>query len=60
MDSKNRTVIVKGTWILARRSTEVKITIISLSEKVLSGITVVHPRCLAEMRGRMKMPEGDQ
>ena len=51
---------MKGTWILARRSTEVKITIISLSEKVLSGITVVHPRCLAEMRGRMKMPEGDQ
>ena len=62
MDSENRKVLGKGTWTLASRSPEAResIPVISLSEQVLNGSTVVHPGCLAERRGRRKVPVGDQ
>lgn len=45
MDSENRKVLGKGTWTLASRSPEAResIPVISLSEQVLNGSTVVHP-----------------
>ena len=61
MDSETVKVIGK-VHTLAIRSTgaRVPIPVISLSEQFLSGITVVHPGCLAERRGRRKVPVGDQ
>ena len=57
MNSKNMKAIGKDKKTLASRSTEARvlIPIISLSEQVLSGITVVQQGCLAESRGRNKV-----